>query len=95
MDSCSTVEIIKIQEEVINLMTIYASQISDNSDRTVPLVEPAVLQSISGELANITDRNDTAILPNDLEDTINTTAIILRFVMYYIHLVINKCTSSQ
>ena len=60
----------------------FASQISNNSDRTV-IVEPGILQSIAGELANVTDRNDTAILPNDLEDTINTAGIILRFVMYY------------
>ena len=77
VENCFTVEIIKIKEEVINLnATYYASRISENSDRTI-IVEPDILQSITGELANITDRN-TVILPNDLEDAINTIETILR-----------------
>ena len=83
VENCSTVEIIKIKEEVRNLMaTYYASRISENSDRTV-IVEPDILQSITGDLANITDKN-TTILPNDLEDAINTTEILLRFFVKYV-----------
>ena len=83
VENCSTVEITRIQEEVKILMDIFfASRNPNSSDRTVIMVEPEVLQSISGELANLTDRNDAGILPNDLEDTINTAEIILRFIKF-------------
>ena len=82
VENCSTVEIIRIQEEVKNLMTVFlAFQSSNSSDRTV-IVEPGTLQFISGELANVTYKNNTSILPNDLEDTINTAEIILRFIKF-------------
>ena len=54
-----------------------ATQNSSSSDRTI-MVEPEVIQSITGELASVTDKNDTAILPNDLGDTLNTVGTILR-----------------
>ena len=80
MNECSTVEITRIKEEVENLNTIFeATQNSENSDRTV-MVVPEVLQSITGELANVTTKDDTSLLPNDLEDTINTLEIILRLI---------------
>ena len=56
-----------------------ATQNSSNSDRTI-MVEPEVLQSITDELASVTDKNDTSILPNDLGDTINTLGTILRLI---------------
>ena len=94
MENCSTVEITRIQEEVKNLMTIFlASQISNSLDVTVTVtVERDTLQSISGELANVINTSDTGILPNDLEDTINTTEIILRFGKCVVatYIVINK-----
>ena len=78
MENCSTVEITRIKEEVENLMAIFdATRNSNNSDRTI-MIEPEVLQSITGELASVTDKNDTAILPNDLGDTIGTLGTILR-----------------
>ena len=78
VEECSTVEIIRIKEEVDNLMAIFdASQNPNNSDRT-DMVEPEVLQSITDELASVTYKNDTAILPNDLGDTIDTVGTILR-----------------
>ena len=80
MENCSTVEITRIKEEVENLNAIFeATQNSSNSDRTV-MVEPEVLQSITDELASVTDKNDTSILPNDLGDTINTVGTILRLI---------------
>ena len=54
-----------------------ATRNSNNSDRTI-MIEPEVLQSITDELASVTDKNDTTILPNDLGDTINTIEAILR-----------------
>ena len=42
------------------------------------MVEPEVLQSITGELASVTSKEDTAILPNDLGDTINTVGTVLK-----------------
>jgi len=42
------------------------------------MIEPQVLQTITGELANITDKNDSALLPNDLDNTINTVGAIVR-----------------
>ena len=80
MEECSTVEITRITEEVENLNAIFeATQNSNNSDRTI-MVEPEVLQSITDELASVTDKNDTSILPNDLGDTINTLGTILRLI---------------
>ena len=88
MDECSTVEITRITEEVNNLNTIFeATQNSNNSDRTV-MVEPEVLQSITDELASVTDKNDTSILPNDLGDTINALGTILRSNL---NSLLNKC----
>ena len=78
VENCSTVEITRITEEINNLISIInATQNPNNSDRTI-MVEPDILQSISGELANVTNKNDTAILPNDLEDTIYVTGAIIR-----------------
>ena len=78
MDNCSTVEITRIQEEIQNLMNIFeANRNSNNSDRTI-MVEPEVLQSITGELASITDQNETTLLPNDLGNTLETMETILR-----------------
>lgn len=78
VENCSTVEITRISEEVNKLMAIFeASQNSENSDRTI-MVEPEVIQSITGELVSITDKNDTAILPNDLGNTINSVGTIIR-----------------
>ena len=80
MDECSTVEITRIREEVENLNAIFeATQNSNNSDRTI-MVEPEVLQSITGELASVTSKENTAILPNDLGDTINTVGTVLKLV---------------
>jgi len=80
VENCSTVEIAVITEEVNKLNAIFeASQNSENSDRTI-MVEPEVLQSITGELASVTDKNDTSILPNDLGDTINTVGTIIRLI---------------
>ena len=80
VQECSTVEITRITEEVEHLNAIFeATQNSNNSDRTV-MVEPEVLQSITDELASVTDKNDTSILPNDLGDTINTLGTILRLI---------------
>ena len=56
-----------------------ATQNSSNSDRTI-MVEPEVLQSITNELASVTDKNDTSILPNDLGDTINTLGTLIRLI---------------
>ena len=80
MDECSTVEITRIREEVENLNAIFeATQNSNNSDRTI-MVEPEVLQSITGELASVTSKEDSAILPKDLGDTINTVGTVLKLV---------------
>ena len=77
VENCSTVEIIRINEEVQNLRSVFESIQNDNSsDRTV-MVEPEVLQDITGELASVTDR-DAVILPNDLNDTVNIVETILR-----------------
>ena len=70
VENCSTVEITRIQEEVQNLMNIIeATRNSNNSDRTI-MVEPEALQFITGELASVTDKNETTLLPNDLGNTI-------------------------
>ena len=62
-----------------------ANRNSNNSDRTI-MVEPEVLQSITGELASVTDKNETTLLPNDLGNTLGTMETILRWL-----LVINIC----
>ena len=78
VENCSTVEITRIAEEVENLMVIFASiQNANNSDRTV-MVAPEVLDDITGELASVTEKNDTVILPNDLSDTLDAMGTILR-----------------
>ena len=80
VDECSTVEITRIKEEVENLNAIFAAtQDPNNSDRTI-MVEPEVLQSITGELASVTTKEDTTILSNDLGDTINTIGTVLRLL---------------
>ena len=83
VDNCSTVEITRIQEEVQMQLNIFvATQNSNNSDRTI-MVDPEVLESISGELASVTNNSDTAILPNDLNNTINTLGTFLMLVYKY------------
>ena len=78
VENCTTVEITRIKEEVQNLMNIFDNiQNANNSDRTVT-IEPQILASITSELANLTAKNNTAILPNDLSATINTVGTILR-----------------
>ena len=81
VENCSTVEITRIQEEVENLMNIFeATRNSNNSDRTI-MVEPEVLQSITGELASVTNKNETTLLPNDLGNTLETMETILRSLL--------------
>ena len=75
MENCSTVEITRIQEEVQNLMNIIEA--TRNSDRTI-MVKPEALQFITGELASVTDKNETTLLPNDLGNTLDTMETILR-----------------
>ena len=78
VENCSTVEITRIAEQVENLMNIFDSiQNTNSSDRTV-MIEPEVLDSITGELASVTNKNDTVILPNDLGNTLDTVETILR-----------------
>ena len=52
-------------------------QNTNNSDRTV-MIEPEFLTNITSGLANLTEKNNAAILPNDLSDTINIVGTILR-----------------
>ena len=74
-------EIVRIKEEVKKLVAIFeATQNSNNSDRTIT-VEPETLQSITSELVRVTEKNNTAILPNDLEDTINSVRAIIRYCL--------------
>ena len=78
VEECSTVEITRIKEEVQNLVAIFeATQNTNNSDRTI-MVEPEVLELITSELASVTDKNDTSILPNDLGDTIDSVGAIIK-----------------
>ena len=65
MENCSTVEITRINELVQNLTNAV-------------MIEPQVLTDITSELANVTAKNNTAILPIDLSNTINTVGAILR-----------------
>ena len=81
MENCSTVEITRIKEEVNDLLSLYsASQNPNNSDRTI-MIESNAVQSITSDLASATDKNDTAILPNDLENTIDIVGDILRYFL--------------
>ena len=74
-------EIVRIKEEVKKLVAIFeATQNSNNSDRTIT-VEPETLQSITSELVRVTEKNNTAILPNDLGDTINSVGAIIRYCL--------------
>ena len=87
MENCSTVEITRITEEVTDLLAILnAMQNTSNSDHTI-MIEANDIQAITSNLASVTDKNDTAILPNDLENTINTVGDILRFILLlnYMH----------
>ena len=78
MDECSTVEITKIREEVDNLNAIFeATRNPNNSDRTI-MVEPEDIQSITGELAAVTNEDNTSFLPNDLDNTLDSIGTILR-----------------
>ena len=78
VENCSTVEITKIREEVNNLRVIFAAfQNPNNSDRTL-IIEPEVLETITEALATNTDKDDIAILPNDLRNVISTVEDIIR-----------------
>ena len=80
MDECSTVEITKIRKEVENLNAVFvATQNPSNSDRTI-MVKPEDIQSITGDLASVTEKDNTSFLPNDLGNTLDTIGIVLRFV---------------
>ena len=80
VDECSTIEITRIREEVENLnATFTAAQNPNNSDRTI-MVEPEDIRSITGDLASVTDKDNTSFLPNDLGNTLDTIGIILRLV---------------
>ena len=80
VENCSTVEITKIKEEVNNLMAIFAAfQNPNNSDRTLT-IEPDILQTITEELVTNTNKNDIAILPNDLENVISIVENIIRLI---------------
>ena len=83
VDNCSTVEITRITEETKEIMaTFEAIQDPNNSDRTVT-IEPDALDSITHDLANATDHNDTVILPNDLENSLDTVEVVLRYICKY------------
>ena len=78
VENCSTVEITRIAEQVENIMNIFESiQNRNSSDRTV-MIEPEVLDGITGELASVTNKDDTVILPNDLGNILDTVGTILR-----------------
>jgi len=78
IENCSTVEIARLTEKVKNFVAIFeAGQNFNNFDNTI-MIEPQVLQTITSELASITDKNDSAILPNDLDNTINIIGAIVR-----------------
>ena len=83
VDNCSTVETTRITEEVKEIMATFAAiQDPNNSDRTVT-IEPDALDSITDDLANATDHNDTVILPNDLENSLDTVEAVLRYIYKY------------
>ena len=78
MENCYTVEITRITEEVNELLAIFeASQNPNISNRTI-MIEPEDIQSITHELASVTNINNRAILPNDLNNTINAVGSVLR-----------------
>ena len=78
IENCSTVEITRLTEEVYNIVATFdVGQNFSNFDNTI-MIEAQALQTITGELASITDKSDTAILPNDLENIINIIEAILR-----------------
>ena len=80
MDNCSTVEITRITEQVKDLAAIFAaSQDRSDSDRTI-IIDSDVFDTITTDLASATDKNDTSILPLDLQNSINTVEAILRFI---------------
>ena len=84
VDNCSTVEITRITEEAKEIMATFAAiQDPNNSDRTVT-IEPDALDSITDDLANATDHNDTVILPNDLENSLDTVEAVLRYICKYV-----------
>ena len=90
MENCSTVEITRITEEVNILLAILnAMQNASNSDRTI-MIEANDIQAITSNLASVTNKSDTAILPNDLKNTINTVGGILRFILLlnYMHILL-------
>ena len=81
MENCSTVEITKIREEVNILRAIFAAiQNPNNSDHTLT-IEPEDLQTITEELLVNTNKDDIAILPNDLENVISIVEDIIKYVM--------------
>ena len=78
MENCSTVEITKIKDEVNDLLAFFSAfQNRNNSNRTI-MIESNAVQTILSDLASATDKNGTAILPNDLENTIDIVGDILR-----------------
>ena len=80
VENCSTVEITKIREEVNNLMAIFAAfHNPNNSDRTLT-IQPDILQTITEELVTNINKNDIAILPNDLENVISIVEDIIRLI---------------
>ena len=90
VENCSTVEITKIKEEVNNLMAIFAAfQNPNNTDRTLT-IQPDILQTITEELVTNTNKNDKAILPNDLENAISIVENIIRLVCTGLLICISK-----
>ena len=76
VENCSTVEIVQIKVAVNNILAISRQNLS-NSDLTLA-IEPEILQNITNDLATVIDKNDTSILPNDLDNVINTVGAIIR-----------------
>jgi len=74
IENCSTVEITRLAEEVYNFVAFF----EDGFDNTI-MIGPQVLETITGELASITDKSGTAILPNDLDNAINIIEDVLRY----------------
>ena len=90
VDECSTVEITRIAEEINYLLAIVAaSQDPNNSNRTTT-IESDTFESLSDELANAIDKDNTTILPNDLRNTIESVGGLLRYVYYSICMDIHK-----
>ena len=61
------------------MATFAAIENPDNSDLTVT-IEPDTIETVTNDLANETD-NDAIILPNDLENSIDTVEIVLRYIL--------------